>query len=310
MVAEANLFEEFWDTTTIVIRSVGERTVDLCEQNLRDLGFTKIIRVENVKPLCDCLRKAMEIGIEENRKWTLNLDADVLVRARGLHELLKLGQSTPEDVFAIQAQVLCKFFGEIRDAGNHLYRTEYIKHALNFIPKQFDAIRPESDMINAMNEAGYLSMKQNPITLGLHDFEQYYCDIYRKAFIHAFKHKRYYFKLIPFWRSKVDSDPDYHIALKGFSDAIMHLGDVSINKDQQQKQAEIAINELSLKEKDSLSCLIDVDDVINNFDITQKIKPKHRAANTFNELSGFKYLRWKFGCKLDRVVKFLHRGLD
>jgi hypothetical protein len=64
---------EFNDNTTVVIRAIGERTADACEEHLRRSGLSNIFRVENVAPFNSCLFESIQLGIKESRPWTLHI---------------------------------------------------------------------------------------------------------------------------------------------------------------------------------------------------------------------------------------------
>jgi hypothetical protein len=68
---------------------------------------------------------------------------------------------------------------------------------------------------------------------GIHDFEQYYVDIFRKCFVQAHKHQEYAEIFISYWPQQVIMDFDYKIALKGFIDGIDFEGDVHIDTHQE-----------------------------------------------------------------------------
>jgi len=92
--------------------------------------------------------------------------------------------------------------------------------------------------------------KTVPYLVGIHDFEQYYLDIFRKCFIHAHKHADMAELFLSFWREKAGSDPDYAIALHGFASGVEHGGDVSIDSRQAVYQA--LLSEYHLQEKQAL----------------------------------------------------------
>jgi hypothetical protein len=150
----------------------------------------------------------------QTRRWTLVVDADVLVRADFAREITEFADAQKGDVFVVQGLVLDKMFGLLRPAGNHLYRTAMLGDALACIPAGDGGLRPESTTIDAMVARGSLFV-QTPIVAGLHDFFQHPLDVVRKCFVQAHKHKRYVEKVWPFWEALAESDADFSWAMLG-----------------------------------------------------------------------------------------------
>src|SRR5690625_2539618 len=127
---------------TIVVRSVYERTEDLCKRLILEQG----VKEENLfviheTPFSTALKYSFEIGIREDLPWTFCIDADVLLRPNSINTMIGHAESQKENVSEIQGLVLDKFFGGPRPAGNHLYRTNVLSKALNKIPSEGVNIR-------------------------------------------------------------------------------------------------------------------------------------------------------------------------
>jgi len=202
------------NNVTVIIRSVGERTETLCRQLLADQVQESDIFIINERPFTKAIAKTYEIGIENQRKWTLCIDADVLIKEDAVNELLQKASEADENVFEIQGNVLDKFFGGPRAAGNHLYRTSLLKKAIDAIPLPNVSLRPESFTIKQMAAKGYPWVEID-LVVGLHDYEQYYKDIFRKTFIQAKKHERFMPVLTAYWERMKNEDTDYQVALWG-----------------------------------------------------------------------------------------------
>ncbi|MCG2590801.1 hypothetical protein [Rhodohalobacter sulfatireducens] len=56
---------------------------------------------------------------------------------------------------------------------------------------------------------------------GLHDFEQFYRDIYRKAYFHATKHSDHVAELMKEWKRRSIDDTDYLVVIKGSVDGLL-----------------------------------------------------------------------------------------
>ena len=262
----ARLIQEFSKVTTVIIRSVGERTTDECEEALRRSGFSNIMRIVDAIPFTECLHKTFQRGIDAGRPWTLCIDADVIVKLDGVVGLIKLASEADKSIFEIQVNILDKFQGKTRHAGNHLYRTKYLKQALEFIPQEFEAIRPESYMIKCMKKAGYLTVTNNEVLLGIHDFDQFYHDIFRKCFIYAHKFLHESVMILPYWRKRAKHDNFFKVALLGFSKGLQYLEKASINKNQYHKLKEESLRKLGISEKDRDLKQVDVREVISQFE--------------------------------------------
>ena len=184
---------------TAIVRSVGERTETACYNLLAEQVPAENIVIINEVPFSAAVAKTFQVGIERGLPWTLCIDADVLLRYGAVNDLLAIAAQADKNVFEIQSNILCKFFGGPRQAGNHIYRTSLLNKALDCIPKT-EVIRPETNTIKQMAARGFPRLEIKKLTIGLHDYEQYYVDIYRKAFVQAHKHGHLATTLFdPFW---------------------------------------------------------------------------------------------------------------
>lgn len=239
------------DTSTlnlhVVIRSVGERTESLCRKLILDQGLppARVTQVGEV-PFSATLRKSFEAGVQSGSKWTLCVDADILLRPGSIGSLVSLAEQQQENVCELQGYVMDKFFGGPRQAGLHLYRSSLLPQAMACIPDEGVNIRPEYHTLRAMRKAGFPWLEV-PLVLGLHDAEQYYRDVYRKCFVHAHKHAQYAELLMEVWKQGAVQDSDYRVALRAFADGIQHMGPVRI--DVRQSCFTLGLEDLGLQEK-------------------------------------------------------------
>ncbi len=216
------------NNVTVIIRSVGERTESLCYERLKAQISEKNIHIVRETPFTEAVRKTFQIGMQENRKWTFAIDADVVILPDAIEKLVAFAETAKYDVFLVIGPVIDKFLESPRAVGYHFYRTQWITHATAFIPDPQLAIRPETHVRDRMKEKGFSYIKADFI-LGHHDFEQYYRDIYRKCFIHSKKHYKEVLKVLPKWNEMAGTDPDYRVAIAGFNDGIKYQGAVSID---------------------------------------------------------------------------------
>lgn len=262
------------DSVLAVIRSSGERTTELCQQLVSEEVPTDNIVIIRETPFTKAIRKTFKLGIERGLPWTLAIDADLLIRINAIRDLLQFAQQMDENVFELQGLVLDKLFLTFRPGGGHLYRTSLLLKAIEQIPHESLSGRPETTTIRNMESHGY-PWVQSDILFGLHDYEQYYRDIYRKGFQHGKKHRRYIPYLKPLWQRLGKKDPDYRVA---------HMGlEVGRNSDEPyyfdakkfEKRVDITTKIKGFREKDSLPLDAikgsDIIRIIENF----KFPPEH-----------------------------------
>lgn len=217
---------------TVVIRSVGERTEEVCRALVLEQGVPpEAVFVVRERPFSKTLRVGSEIGLEQGRKWTLFVDADLLLRPSSIEQMLRQAELQPARVCQIQGYCLDKFFGGARIGGVHLYRTYLLNHFIDSIPKEGVDIRPETRALKTMTSKGFPRVIV-PNLIGLHGFEQSYKDIFRTSFVQAHKHLDLADFFIPFWREHAEWDVDYRVALAGFAAGIEHPGAVRINEEE------------------------------------------------------------------------------
>lgn len=285
---------------TIIIRTAGERTEDLCKKLIEEQGVKEQIFFTRETPFSAALRKSYEIGISEGRPWTFCLDADVLLRESSIQKLLRFAEAQPSNIFEVQGLVHDKFFTISRQAGNHLYRTSMLEEAIHLVPEEGRDIRPESYVLRTMQVKGF-PYKTFPFIIGLHDFEQYYFDVYRKAFVQATKHLNYTENMVPLWKENLERDKDYEVALRAFTDGLLNRKDVFIDRKQnlyrekfeklnipEKKPVNTNIYDLFMIEKilekrlkDKYTCL---DDIRFDRNIVSKIKRNFMEKGIFKTL--------------------------
>ncbi|MEM7033807.1 MAG: hypothetical protein AAF629_29960 [Chloroflexota bacterium] len=237
----------------VVIRAAGERTEALCYDLISKQVPEAHISIIHEIPFSAAVAKTFNLGISHNLPWTLAVDADIMVGPTAIKDLLDLGNNTEPHIFEIQGQILDKLFGGPRPGGGHLYRTQYLPQALEYVSAGGVTKRPESFVIRQMADQGHPWFQGNMV-FGLHDYEQYYRDIYRKAFVHAHKHKRFMTYLASLWKKMATDDADYSVALRGFEDGAHFEGTVKIDINMFSQDAISGhLSQLHLSEKTTLA---------------------------------------------------------
>lgn len=210
----------------IVIRSSNERTEKLCTKLTTDFFKTDRFTIIHEVPFSKALKTSFKIGINSHKKWLICIDADVLVSKKGLTSLLKKMQTVNKNIFEIQGKIIDQFFGGKRGGGIHIYRIELLPKALQLLSKD-EVIRPENFVIMKMLENGFPYIQTEDI-VGIHDFGQFYKDIYRKFIVHSKKHQSFIPSLKPFWLRMSKHNSDFKVAIIGLEDGT-NKHKVSIN---------------------------------------------------------------------------------
>lgn len=302
---------------TIIIRSARERTEQLCQDLILAQGVDpgNIVIVREA-PFSAALRKSFEIGIERGLPWTFCVDADLLLRPGSIQHMLELADQQPEYVCEIQGYILDKFFGGARPGGVHLYRTCLLSKALSFMPNEGFDIRPEFQVLQIMQSNGYPWVSV-PYVVGLHDFEQYYRDIFRKCFVQAHKHEYLTDLFLSIWRKGANDDRDYWVALQGFAAGIAHYAVVRI--DTRQAFLQNGFDGLQIKEKSPLPSgqisLDSVENIINTWTEPQLYQEKFPTkmglgpepsvwegfSKQLKRMGHLRIIPYSAGCLLNRV---------
>jgi hypothetical protein len=184
-------------------------------------------------------------------EWTITLDADVLLCNNAIERLLEQAQQMPSHFVQLEGLIYDKILGAYRRAGHRVYRTELLTGALRQIPEPGNQLRPESFAIGQMRRLGHPSRYVSCV-VGLHDFEQSYCDLYRKAMVHSGKHPSRLPDLIQRCAQHLNEDPDFLVILKGLWDGLV-LQDAPVNhRALIANRASEALTSLGIEEKDRI----------------------------------------------------------
>lgn len=216
------------DDVIVILRAAGERSLDASlalvhAQVPRDRVF-----VVEERPFERALRTTYERGIQQASKWTVTLDADVLLQDGAIAALIGEAERMPESYVQIEGRIFDKLTGLFRQAGHRVYRTSLLKEALRHVPEPATVLRPEYETLLKMTALGHRSRRVAHV-VGLHDFEQYYRDIYRKAYVHARKSRGWVPLMVERCLRYAGSDRDFDVVLKGLCDGLTTNDAVSID---------------------------------------------------------------------------------
>ena len=212
-----NISDDFIkENTAVIVRSTGERTEKACLELLGDI-FEKenIILVRNITPLKSASEICIKTALQKNKKWTLIVDADILVIKQRLLNFLKYSEllsRSNDDVFCINALMISKFRQTPYTTGINLFNTKHLAEALNHIKKSH-FLRIE-EFIKAKMSDRSLHTYEILYVIGLADFFQSYKDIIRKSLIFGYKWKGINEAEI-FWKKNSRFDKEFKYALEG-----------------------------------------------------------------------------------------------
>jgi len=275
-----------FDNVIVVVRSAGERTIEPCHQLLLEIFPKSDIVVISEVPFSKAVEKSLEIGVGSGKEWLACIDADVLISKVETVKFLNYTQTANPNLFCVQSLILDKFFSIIRPSGIHMYRTKLCTKAIGLIPKEGLTLRPESFLKQEMALLGHPTQQSN-IVVGIHDFEQYYADIFRKCFLQSHKHSNFMKDVTEFWRIKKKLDLDFQVALYGAMAGAIHQGEVLIDKRFLEKEAVDVLDLKGITEKiqSPLISTEQIDEILNNKDfINHSLQQKMFPNIRWNEL--------------------------
>lgn len=250
------VYMEKLNDITVVVRAAGERTLKVCMDLIMHEVDTQNIFVVEEKPFSKALEKTFKIGMDQNKKWTLAIDADLLLLPNAIKYIVDGGAKYSDELYVYQGKILDKFRGDLKHGGPHLYNTRNLSVGLKALEKTKHNMRPESTLVKYALDNG-LSFHVDDKVYALHDFYQNYRDVFRKAHFHAIKHPGYK-ALLPLWLEKSKNDLDYRIAVYGFIngfDSFFSSKQYPTIETLEHQWKLLNQNALFLKEKDALKTI-------------------------------------------------------
>ena len=189
-----------------VIRSLGERTEGFSEELLSE-QVDKVFLVKNVEPLKSMVIECLKIGIDSGADYMITNDADVFILPGMVEVMLK--HIKKHKCLMVTGKTFDKFLG-VRDGGIRIFDCTKLKEPIEGI-KNFKGtmLRPEAYISRT-----YGGIRVTDIT-SLHEFEQYYVDIYKRYVFQSIKSKKSGSIISDF---EVTNDIDFKVAHQGFFD--------------------------------------------------------------------------------------------
>jgi hypothetical protein len=259
----------------VTIRAAGERTEKLCYDTVANQAEGAEIVVIHEKPFKKALEECLRKGIESSKKWLITVDADMILLPGSIELMLNEADKMPSHYLQLQGKIVDKITGNIRKAGPRIYRTSLLPGLLSASEALEDHIRPESRLITAYGEEGYPS-RYIPVVTCLHDYEQYYKDIYRKAYVHAHKHSDFLSGMIETAVGRQHTDKDYKVMLKAIWDGLTEQESVAIDTRLYEEKSKKALDFLELREKsEELQKVSEAESLtISDFLVPSLLKPQ------------------------------------
>lgn len=239
-----------------IIRTIGERTEEVCYE----LAKMQCQPGENITILREpthagAIGKTIETGMDSAADWVIVLDSDMLLLPGGMSLVRKELSSCDDSVFFLDAAVFDKLF-RIKRVGVKAYRRTTLENIYDVFSEIKDEpnLKIEKAMLKRFQERNtHLTMAFPTTTVALHDFYQYYKDLYRKTYLYATRTPAWNEGAIKLWRKWSSKDDDYLVMLKGLEDAQNERRQLTNSvRDFEPDELAERIEKLGLKEKGPL----------------------------------------------------------
>lgn len=234
---------------TVVLRAAGERTEDESFKILKNqVSDDTAVNIVRKNPFKEALEECFRQGIDSEKKWLVTADADMILLPGAVELLTREAEKMPENYLQLQGKIIDKITGTVRKAGPRVYRISLLDRLLKLSESFDDHIRPESRLITHLGKQGYPSRYISAV-LCLHDFEQYYKDIYRKSYVHGRKHPELLSGIIQRAITLKNEDPDYQVMLQAIWDSLNEEMEVGIDTRLFDLKSQKALEKMQLVEK-------------------------------------------------------------
>jgi len=251
-----------------VIRSAGERTKDACIRLIMEFAKKEDIFVVEKSPFSNALKECFEIAENSNADWMICIDADTLIYKEGILKLMEVALKADEEICYVQGLTIDKFIPIYRSPGNGIYRNSLAKEYQTALINAKESIRPETAVMQEVLKLDY-KMLRTKIVVGIHDYHQWYRDIYRKIFTHTRKHQNIIQDTLKIWEALENEDTDFQVAIASMKVSNSYRGFIDVHKNFRSEEAQKVMYFLGLKEKEILdvSRINDhyIHDILRNF---------------------------------------------
>jgi hypothetical protein len=210
------------DKFEFVIRTVGERTEKVCIELLnRQKSIDEQLHIVNQDSHAKAVDKTLRIGQASNAKWVVAIDADMLLIPGALAAVKAEVSTCGEDTAIIHPAVVDKLY-RMRRWGLTLYRQSIIEELYDIFSeiRKKENLKIEGAAIKELTKKGNRGVVFSRNVAAIHDFYQYYGDLYRKAYLNTIRNPGYNRGLGNFWKKLAESDNDYLIMYRAMQDAL------------------------------------------------------------------------------------------
>ena len=204
-----------------VIRTIGERTEDVCLEliGLQQKPNEKIIIVRE-STHAKAIEKTFIASLNSMADWVIVVDADVLFQVDAVSRIRSKLDSCADNVFVVHFAIFDKLYSMKRWAGVHVYRVTMLEELYDKFKKirKKPNLKIEAATIKEVEKSNKQSLFIKDV-VGIHDFEQNYKDIYRKAYLNTIRNPGNIKHARKNWKRKSSDDADYLVMLKAVNDA-------------------------------------------------------------------------------------------
>lgn len=284
-----------------VIRTVGERTEGVCIELVnRQKDEHEVLHVLREKTHADAVERTIRIGLESKAEWLVAIDADMLLLPGSMSTIRKEIRSCSDDTAIIHPAVVDKLY-RMRRWGLTVYR----KSILEELHDEFQIIRKKQHLKIEGAAIKELSRKKHREVIfsrnvtAIHDFYQYYRDLYRKAYLNTLRNPGFNKSVGKSWMRLAKSDDDYGVMFKAMQDATNQRRELTNSvTDFDSYELRKIVQDLGLDEKVPLGWDDYVDQCCATSMMTEiEILDKDRIYNDFFENSSMRL----------KVKTFLHK---
>jgi len=205
-------------TVDFLIRSVGERTAELCAGLIRCSGHEPVVLRESTH--FKAIEQTYRYGLESRAEWVIAVDADVVLSPRDVESFLVRLARQQDDVDVVYPGIADKLYRMERWAGLQVYRQTAFSRLLPMLleKKGSGQLKVERACIESLRCSGR-GVFFEKCAIGLHDFFQYRRDIYRKVYLNCVRNRDMNQRASRLWKRHSAGDPDYEVALLALHDA-------------------------------------------------------------------------------------------
>ena len=218
-VINKNLYDLNQINFAVIIRSIGERTEQLCYDACSNIISKKRIHIiKNYFPSYKTFDKMFQIVIKNNYHWYLALDSDLILKPGWPYNVIEvLSNQNYHDYYAFSFAVKDKFFGRI-DRGNHFFNGKYAVESRRILNKKTKYFPKPETSIKLFLKGEIKRKHFSTKCIGFHGFEQYRKHIYYRFWNRRRRGLSDYYKnifLSDCYKLK-DINYDYKAALLGW----------------------------------------------------------------------------------------------